>query len=322
MVVSLLVPILIAFFLASIFGPKGGSIGMLTSPVISSLIYLGSASKTHGKSNRYGLAAAISFVSLAFTSVVAMASQATVHKALSSAINATAISFYSPTVGARSRKYANKVIASVATSSNVDSLQEETAFLLTYDQSKWLSTNQMQALRKKKQLLLKIRSQKEMDIKLLGQVRSALDSPITIDSYKLIISTAREAPQNPRFALVVPMPMRQRLKQRLLDAQSKGNSLEIEREKAAAEKARLADYESYLEAVTEVRKNITKSVVNEMNSKGLSYDSETDPVRLLIIQQIESFMRPKVYESAPKTLTAAQLDNIWKEIQGQIRSNL
>jgi len=254
--------------------------------------------------------------------VVATVTQITVHKFVASIAESAFLSYYSPTVGAKSRRFANNVIASVTLSSNVDQLQREIDFLLSSGQSRWLTTDQLNKLRSKRETVIAIRGQKEADSRLYSQVLEALNSPISLQSYKSIVSTATEAPRSPRFEVVIPESFRQRLQQKLSDARSKGEGLELAKKKADEEKARQADYDDYLAAVTQVRKNVTRSVVQEMDSRGVTYDSETDPVRLQIVQQIEEEMKPKIYDSAPKTLTPAQLDSVWREIQSQIRANL
>jgi hypothetical protein len=82
------------------------------------------------------------------------------------------------------------------------------------------------------------------------------------------------------------------------------------------------DRQSYLDAVTDVRKQITRAVVGKLESRGITWNSESDPVRINAIQEIEQLLKPKVYDSAPKTLTKEQLDSIWAEVKGQINANL
>lgn len=319
---ALLIPLVIVFFLAALWGQGGAILGWLFSLFIAPLLFIFFSGKNETKWKRYGIAAAMSGASFFTTLVVGAVTQLTVHKLLASAAESAFISYYSPTVGAKSRKFANKVIATVTLGSNVDQLQKEIDFLLSSGQAKWLSKEQLLKLRAKREGIIAIRNQQQSDARLHSQIVEALRIPITLESYKGIIATATEAPQSPRFKIIVPEPLRQKLQQRISEARIKGESLELAKKKADEEKARLADYNAYLEAVTEVRKNVTRSVVAEMDSRGITYDSETDPVRLQIIQQIETEMRPKIYDSAPKTLTPAQLDSIWQEIQSQIRANL
>jgi hypothetical protein len=321
-VVSLVLPLVLVFLLAAFWGQAGGILGWLLSLFLAPLLFIALSSKTDGKWKRYGIASAISGTSFFTAMAVASVTQVTVHRLVSSVAESAFLSYYSPTVGAKSRRFANKVIASVTLSSNVDELQKEIDFLLSSGQSKWLSADQLNKLRLKRETVIAIRGQKEADGRLYSQVLEALNSPISLQSYKSIVSTATKAPRSPRFEVVIPESLRKRLQQKLSDARSKGEVLELSKKKADEEKARQADYDAYLEAVTQVRKNVTRSVVQEMDSRGITYDSENDPVRLQIVQQIESEMKPKIYDSAPKTLTPAQLDSIWQEIQSQIKANL
>lgn len=209
--VSLVLPSVLVFLLTTFWGQAGGILGWLLSLFLAPLLFIALASKTEAKWKRYGIAAAMSGASFVASMVVATVTQITAHKFVASIAESAFLSYYSPTVGAKSRRFANNVIASVTLSSNVDQLQREIDFLLSSGQSRWLTADQLNKLRLKRETVILIRGQKEADGRLYSQVLEALNSPISLQSYKSIVSTATEAPRSPRFEVVIPESLRQRL---------------------------------------------------------------------------------------------------------------
>jgi len=318
---SLGAPALLVFILTALWGANGGVFGLIMSPIISPVIFIALSTPSSVKWKRYSIAAAMSGTSLVISVVVSIITIALDNAAMALA-NSAYVSFYSPTVGAKSRRHANKVIAKITTFSSVDLLEKDINFLLSRNQSKWLTKSQLDALQRKTIAISAIRKQKEGDLGLESKVQEALTIPISLANYKNIITTATVAPTSPRFKIVISGSERLKLQERLLAAKKQGVVLELAKKKADEEKSRAADYIDYLARVTESRKKLSRIAVTETESKGIYWQTENDPVRLMIGQQIESELRPMIYDSAPHTLTPAQIDSIWLAIKKQIWANL
>lgn len=84
----------------------------------------------------------------------------------------------------------------------------------------------------------------------------------------------------------------------------------------------IGDYQAYLNSVTKVRKELTRKVMNRLEQKGITWSTENDPTRLSAISEIEALLKPRIYDSAPKTLSREQVDSIWQEVKSQVEGNL
>lgn len=226
---SVLIPIAVSFLLTTIFGSGGAAWSCFLSLILPPIIFLRLSKIQRRKWKRYLLSLGLASISFLSSFVVTALTFVTTHQILVAAYDGIVVAIYGPTTGANTRRYANKVIATVTTKDNANSLQVETRFLLGASQYKWLNAIQRQQLTKKSEAIATIVAGTNRDNSLLSQLRAVLNGKLTPDNYKEIIATADLLSKSPRFNVLVGKSDRNLLAERRSAATKVGEEIEKQR---------------------------------------------------------------------------------------------
>ncbi len=223
--------------------------------------------------------------------------------------------------------------AKPATAANTTQIEKEIEFLETASQQYWLSTPQKKLLAEKRATLTVVFDKVKVDKTLRDSVGYAITGELDHKNCSSIYNLAKVIPENPRFKMAIAREKREELLRKLPDLKASAHACEqlkaqeekqrvAEQKKKEEEEASRSDFNAYLEVMMNARKEITRTVVADAEARGISWESENDPTRLEYVRQAESYLKPKVYDSAPPTLSRIQIDEIWEEVKASINSNL
>lgn len=247
-------------------------------------------------------------------------------------VSAPMLAQFSPS-GEGTKQMLYSLTAKPTTAANLTQIEKEIGFLERAPQQYWLSKSQKELLDKKRSTLAIVSDKVDIDKTLRGSVDYAITGAQDRSNCGSIYNLAKDLPLSPRFQMAVAREKRDALLKKLPELKASADSCERlkaqeERQRAAeqkrkeAEETARADFDAYLEAMMNVRKEMTRIVVADADARGITWDSENDPRRLEYVREVESYLKPKVYDSAPPTLSRAKIDEIWQEIKASINSNL
>ena len=216
---------------------------------------------------------------------------------------------------------------------NLTQIEKEIGFLERAPQQYWPSKSQKGLLDKKRSTLAIIADKVDIDKNLRGSVDYVLTGALDRSNCGSVYKLAKDIPSSPRFQKAVTREKRDALLKKLPELKASADSCErlkaeeerqrvTEQKRKEAEETSKADFDAYLEAMMNARKEMTRIVVADADARGITWDSENDPIRLQYVREVESYLKPKLYDSAPPTLSRAQIDEIWQEIKASINSNL
>jgi hypothetical protein len=247
-------------------------------------------------------------------------------------VSAPMLAQFSPS-GEGTKQMLYNLAAKPTTAANSTQIEKEIGFLEKAPQQYWLSKSQKDLLDKKRAALVIVSDKVNIDKTLRGSVDYAITGVLDRTNCGSIYNLAKDIPSSPRFQMAVAREKRDALLKKLpelkasadscerLKAQEEKQRVDEQKRKEAEETAR-ADFDAYLEVMMNARKEMTRIVVADADARGITWDSENDPIRLEYVREVETYLKPKVYDSAPPTLSRAQVDEIWQEIKASINSNL